>query len=95
MNMFLGKCVIIKKGEKDMEKTASQIQKERIKELEEQSQEKNIHIEELGSIAEASLKLNGVFESAQAAADQYLENIQNIHNNHILYQNLILHQPNS
>lgn len=33
---------------------------------------------EAGSIAEAALKLNGVFEAAQAAADQYLENIKHI-----------------
>lgn len=37
---------------------------------------KKIAIENVGSIAEASLKLNKVFESAQAAADQYLENIK-------------------
>lgn len=29
-----------------------------------------------GNIAEAALQLNGVFESVQAAAQQYLENIQ-------------------
>ena len=29
-----------------------------------------------GSIAEAALKLNHIFEDAQAAADQYLENIE-------------------
>ncbi len=28
-----------------------------------------------GSIAEASLQLNGIFEAAQAAADQYMDNI--------------------
>ena len=33
---------------------------------------------EAGSIAEASLKLNGVFEAAEAAAAQYLENIKRI-----------------
>ena len=32
--------------------------------------------QEAGSIAEASLKLNKVFEAAQQAADQYLENIR-------------------
>lgn len=37
--------------------------------------DKNIVIENAGSIAEAALKLNGVFEAAQAAADQYLENV--------------------
>lgn len=37
---------------------------------------KKIIISEAGSIAEASLKLNKIFEIAQAAADQYLENIK-------------------
>ena len=31
---------------------------------------------EAGSIAEAALRINGVFEAAQAAAEQYLENIR-------------------
>ena len=39
----------------------------------------NIEIEESGSIAEAALKINGVFEAAQAAADQYLDNIIRMH----------------
>ena len=34
---------------------------------------------EAGSIAEASLKLNGVFEAAEAAAAQYLQNIKKLH----------------
>ncbi len=38
--------------------------------------DKNILIENAGSIAEAALKLNGVFETAQAAAEQYLENVK-------------------
>ena len=38
-----------------------------------------IEIEESGSIAEAALKINGVFEAAQAAADQYLDNIIRMH----------------
>lgn len=33
-------------------------------------------IEQAGSIADAALQLNGVFEAAQAAAQQYLENIR-------------------
>ena len=36
---------------------------------------RQLQMEEFGNIAEASLKLNGVFESAQAAADEYLKNI--------------------
>jgi len=31
---------------------------------------------EAGSLAEASLRLNGVFEAAEAAASQYLENVK-------------------
>jgi len=34
---------------------------------------KEIRLTGLGSIAEASLQLSGVFEAAQAAADRYLE----------------------
>ena len=37
---------------------------------------RQLHIEQAGSIAEAALQLNGVFEVAQAAAQQYLENIR-------------------
>ena len=37
---------------------------------------KELSIAESGSIAEAALKVNGVFEAAQAAADQYLLSIQ-------------------
>ncbi len=40
-------------------------------------QERALKISSAGSIAEASLALNGVFEAAQAAAEQYLENIRN------------------
>ena len=36
-----------------------------------QLQTKRIAISESGSVAEAALRLNGVFEAAQAAADQY------------------------
>lgn len=38
--------------------------------------DRKIILENAGSIAEASLQLNGVFEAAQNAAEQYLENIQ-------------------
>lgn len=47
----------------------------RIEDLEAQLAEKTLHIENAGSIAEASLALNGVFIAAQAAADQYLQSI--------------------
>jgi hypothetical protein len=41
-----------------------------------QLNKREIAIESAGSIAEAALKLNGVFEAAQKAADQYLENVR-------------------
>lgn len=43
---------------------------------------KQIIISESGSIAEASLKLNNIFETAQLAANQYLENIKRIEKEH-------------
>lgn len=50
--------------------------RERVKELENKLADREIRIRESGSIAEAALKLNGIFEAAQAAADQYLENVK-------------------
>ncbi|MBR5514668.1 MAG: hypothetical protein IKU52_00530 [Clostridia bacterium] len=38
--------------------------------------DKNIVCEEAGSIAKAALELNGIFEAAQAACDQYTENVK-------------------
>lgn len=40
--------------------------------------DRRIEIENAGSIAEAALKINGVFEAAEAAAAQYLENINRV-----------------
>lgn len=37
---------------------------------------RKIQIEEAGSLAEAALRLNGIFEAAQKAADQYLYNLR-------------------
>ena len=42
------------------------------------SRHKNIILNNAGSIAEASLKLNKVFETAQAAADQYVESVKSM-----------------
>lgn len=39
---------------------------------------REIKLQESGSIAEAALRLNGVFEAAEQAARQYLENIQRL-----------------
>lgn len=37
---------------------------------------RRIAIENAGSIAEASMKLSGIFEAAQQAADMYLDNVR-------------------
>ena len=46
-----------------------------LQEAEEKITERELSVEQAGSIAEAALRINGVFEDAQKAADQYLENI--------------------
>ncbi len=47
------------------------------KRLRDELANRNLAIEEAGSLAEAALKLSGVFEAAQEAADLYLENVRN------------------
>lgn len=44
--------------------------------LEEALKSKRIKMAKVGSIAEASLQLNGVFESAENACYQYIENVK-------------------
>jgi len=48
----------------------------RLHKAEEELEERRIAINEAGSIAEAALRLNGIFEAAQASCEQYMENIQ-------------------
>ncbi len=50
--------------------------KAEIEQLRERLESREIILKESGSIAEAALKLNGVFEAAQKAAEQYLENVR-------------------
>lgn len=40
--------------------------------------DRSIKISNAGSLAQAALMLNGVFEAAQAAADQYLEQVREL-----------------
>ena len=40
--------------------------------------EREISIDNAGSIAEAALQVNGVFEAAQKACEQYIDNIKNL-----------------
>ena len=52
--------------------------KKRIGEMEAELADRRLLIYKSGSISEAALKLNGVFEAAEAAAQEYLENIRRI-----------------
>ena len=70
--------------EKDMDYLRTEYEKEIAtlkRELEEARtalQNRQIAIDEAGSIAMAALQLNGVFEAAQAASQQYIENIRSL-----------------
>ncbi len=48
----------------------------RLNEMQMQLDDRRIMINEAGSIAEAALRLNGVFQAAETAAAQYLENVR-------------------
>lgn len=50
--------------------------REQLEKLQEQQNNRRITIENAGSLAEAALKLQGVFQTAQAACDQYCEDVQ-------------------
>ena len=50
----------------------------RLELAEAQLNDRQIAVEKAGTLAEASLSLNGVFEAAEAAAQQYLENIEHM-----------------
>ena len=59
-------------------KKIDRLQKQ-LEEMQKKLDEKELRISQAGSIAEASLSLNGVFDQAQKAADQYLDNIRLLH----------------
>ena len=50
-----------------------------VAELEEKLRDRELLVEECGSLAEASIQVTTVFEEAQKAADIYLENIRRRH----------------
>lgn len=47
-----------------------------VEDLRAELEDRRLTLEKTGSIAEAALTVNGVFEAAQAAADQYLTSIK-------------------
>lgn len=66
-------------------KRADSLQQQ-LEECKEKLNDKNIAVSECGTLAEACLKLNGIFEAAQNAADQYVENIKKSYSNKDLNQ---------
>ena len=52
--------------------------REKLAKTEEALQKKELSIEQAGSIAEASLQLSGIFDAAQSACEQYLENVRQL-----------------
>ena len=52
--------------------------REEVGRLNAQLADRTLKISDVGSIAEASLKINDVFEQAQKAADLYLENVRRV-----------------
>ena len=61
----------------DQSEEMQQIQN-KLSEAEAELNKRQIAIDEAGTIADAALQLNGVFEAAQAACGQYMENIRTL-----------------
>lgn len=61
-----------------LEETRKELKKARqeIESLEAEKAERHMMLQEAGSIAEASLRLSGIFEAAQKAADLYLDEVK-------------------
>lgn len=53
--------------------------RQELKKAEEKLNDRTIMLEESGSIAQAVMQLNGVFEAAEAAASQYVENVKRLY----------------
>lgn len=64
---------LIYKQEKEIQRLTKEVE-----ELKQQLDDRTIQIKEAGSIAEASLKINKIFEVAQQAADEYLRSIKEV-----------------
>lgn len=56
--------------------------------------ERRVKMENVGSIADAALMLNGVFEAAQAAADQYVEQVRELNEHASEHSQLLLDDAN-
>ena len=50
--------------------------KEQLKKAEAELEDRRLKVDKAGNLADAVIEINGVMAAAQAAADQYLENIK-------------------
>jgi len=69
---------LVVESEQKLEAISKELQQrdETIAGLQEQLSQRELGQQEAGSIAEAALKVNGIFEAAQQAAEDYLSNIR-------------------
>lgn len=58
--------------------TENQELRDKLASAEEALRDRQINIDRAGTLAEAAFALNGVYESAQAACEQYVENIESL-----------------
>ena len=68
----------LKKNEQELEQQIAELTSE-VETLRGQMEERNLKMEEIGSVADAAMALSDVFTAAQQAADIYLEEIKNRH----------------
>ena len=59
-----------------MQIEANEQLRRQLKQMQAKLDDRRIIMERAGSIAEAALQLNGIFEAAQAAAEQYLDSVR-------------------
>ena len=60
------------------QKKENEMLQEQLQEARQQLQNRQLDIEQSGTLAEAALKLSGIFEAAEVACQQYTENIRNL-----------------
>jgi len=78
LQMLIMQTERVEQLEKELKEKEADYQNQ-IRALEEALDDKRIRNRKAGSIAAAALEINGVFEAAQKAADQYLDNIRYIY----------------
>lgn len=60
------------------EKKENEALREQIKQMQAQLESRRLHMDQAGSLAEAALRLGGIFEAAESACQYYTENIRSL-----------------